>query len=55
VSVTSPEPRYRTIMAYAVLLGGFTGLFGLVYLIVVEGLVHWIWGDDWATEGWFSG
>ena len=55
MSVTSPEPRYRTVMADAVLLGAFTGLFGLVYLIVVEGLVHLIWGDDWATEGWFSG
>lgn len=47
--------RYRLILGQAILLGVFTGLFGAAYLIVIETLTDWIWGDDWATEGWFSG
>lgn len=50
-----PEGSYRTVLLHAVALGLFTGLFGIVYLVGVDVLTEWIWGDDWENQGWFSG
>jgi H+/Cl- antiporter ClcA len=47
--------RYSVVLVRAVMLGIFTGIFGLAYLVAVELSTEWIWGDDRAGEGWFSG
>lgn len=48
-------PAYRRVLVQAVGLGVFIGVFGALYLILIEVLTDWIWGEDWAGEGWFSG
>lgn len=49
------KQSYWKLLAKAVGLGLFTGLFGNVYLIGIDVLTDLIWGEDWANEGWFSG
>jgi H+/Cl- antiporter ClcA len=46
---------YRRVLIEAVCLGLFTGVFGIVYLVGVDYLTEAIWGDEWSTQGWFSG
>ncbi len=49
----TPE-RYGVVLARAVALGVFTGLFGLAYLTGIEELTELIW-PEWEHAGWFSG
>lgn len=51
----STAPTIRLVIAQAVLLGLFTGAFGIVYLLGIELLTEFIWGEDPFEEGWFSG
>jgi H+/Cl- antiporter ClcA len=43
------------VVAKAVGLGAFAGVFGVAYLLLIEALTERLWGEDWAGEGWFSG
>ncbi len=52
---TGSTERYSRIILHSIGLGAFTGLFGVAYLLGVELLTEVLWGDDWATGGWFSG
>lgn len=49
-----PSRSYLQALLRAVILGLFSGAFGLVYLFVVEGGIHLAWGD-WESVEWFSG
>lgn len=46
---------YSRVVIRAVVLGVFTGVFSLAYLLIVEVLTERSWGDDWQRSGWFSG
>lgn len=52
--MNAPLLRYRYVLVRAVLLGIFTGLFGVAFLIGTEELTELIW-PEWENEGWFSG
>ncbi len=55
---SAPHPPvlpYRGLILRSILLGAFAGTFGIIYLGGVNFLTERIWGDDWATAGWFSG
>jgi len=54
-STVGRRDGYAMILAKSVVLGAFTGLFGVVYLGGVEVLTELLWGHDWAGRGWFSG
>ncbi len=45
---------YPTTLVHAVGLGLFSGVFGLVYLFIVEEGIHALW-HDWESPEWFSG
>ncbi len=45
---------YATLLGHSVLLGLFGGLLTVLYLVVIEGGVHVLWGDI-DQVGWFSG
>lgn len=51
----APRWPYLTLLVKTVLLGLFAGLFGVAYLVGIEVLTEWLWGEDWATRAWFSG
>jgi H+/Cl- antiporter ClcA len=46
---------FRRVLVESVGLGLFTGAFGIVYLVGIDYLTEAIWGDEWSTQGWFSG
>jgi H+/Cl- antiporter ClcA len=45
---------YLARIGTAVLLGLAGGVFGTVYLLVVEGGIHGLWGEHVGNAGWFS-
>lgn len=48
------DPKLVRSLGRAVLLGGFSGVFALAYLFVVEEGIHALW-PEWDDPEWFSG
>ncbi len=53
-SPASPPLPFAGLMWRSVALGVFTGVFGAIYLILIEEGTHAIW-PEWADPDWFSG
>jgi H+/Cl- antiporter ClcA len=49
-----PRREYALLIGHSILLGLFGGLLTVLYLLVIEGGVHFLWGET-DQVGWFSG
>ena len=54
LALRSVRRDYASLLGHSILLGLFGGLLTVVYLIVIEGGIHLLWGEI-DQVGWFSG